>query len=217
MHRVFQFGERGGLAAIGVVRTARKADDDDVWFWFRGRHLMSRQKLLRGSRNNGGMGKCKKIPKFTRASIPLPVTDARSFSKGSFWARRTLFCDDDDVIESISVHTKRLGVWHKKNTNRHLKQIVNDPYTQTRDQMTIRNGKKDDAIQKYASKSSDTTKRNRSNVSLPVELKLTWSRSRSLSPTPSRSPSILAHSQDIRFRAHIPNTSNTRSDHFLQH
>ena len=111
MHRVFQFGERGGLAAIGVVRTARKADDDDVWFWFRGRHLMSRQKLFRVVEIMGW--KCKKIPKFTRASIPLPVADARSFSRGSFWAGRTLFCDDDDVIESISVHRQKLGVWFR--------------------------------------------------------------------------------------------------------
>ena len=70
-------------------------------------------KAFQGSRNNGGMGKCKKIPKFTRASIPLPVADARSFSRGTFWAGRTLFCDDDDVIESISVHRQKLGVWFR--------------------------------------------------------------------------------------------------------
>ena len=72
---------------------------------------MSRQKLFRVVEIMGW--KCKKIPKFTHASIPLPVADARSFSRGSFWAGRTLFCDDDDVIESISVHRQKLGVWFR--------------------------------------------------------------------------------------------------------
>ena len=72
---------------------------------------MSRQKLFRVVEIMGW--KCKKIPKFTHASIPLPVADARSFSRGSFWAGRTLFCDDNDVIESISVHRQKLGVWFR--------------------------------------------------------------------------------------------------------
>ena len=72
---------------------------------------MSRQKLFRVVEIMGW--KCKKIPKFTHASIPLPVADARSFSRGSFWAGRTLFCDDDDVTESISVHRQKLGVWFR--------------------------------------------------------------------------------------------------------
>ncbi len=42
--------------------------------------------------------------------------------------------------EYFGAHKKIRGL--EKEHNRHLKQVGNDPYTQTRDQMSIRNGKK---------------------------------------------------------------------------